>query len=91
MNARAVLAVVLLIPALQGCFTLSLWGAEETQFEDQNTGRVRDGIGWPLPAGSERKPDAVEIARRILLTPFTLVLDLVTLPIQVGLMDDEEP
>ena len=64
-------AGLVLLLALQSCFTTALW----------NDARERDG---------ERCHERMSIGGRLALTPLTLLLDLLTAPIQAWLEDDDD-
>ena len=69
--------VVLLALLLPGCFTSALWG---TDLDDDSS---------TTDATYERKED-LSIWTKILLTPFAILLDLLTSPFQETFADDDE-
>jgi hypothetical protein len=69
--------VVLLALLLPGCFTSALWGTD------------LDGDSSTTDATYERKQD-LSIWTKILLTPFAILLDALTSPVQEFLGDDDE-
>lgn len=85
-RAPALLALVL----LQGCFTAGVWGYELGSERDPTTGREETTVE------PQRDGEAVEsLWFRLFATPFALVLDCVTLPVQAFLFgwddDDDRP
>jgi uncharacterized protein YceK len=83
---RRALPLVALV-ALQGCFTAGVWGFELGSETDAVTGRESPTLE------AQRDGEVVEsLWFRLLATPFSLVLDCVTLPIQALLFgwDDED-
>lgn len=84
---RKFLCVGLVVFALisSGCFTTSLWGGDLLEVQDSRSHVSETRVGWELPAERSDGPSGAELAHRLLLTPFTLALDLVTLPLQAEL------
>lgn len=73
------LAATLLLPVLlSGCFTTALWGAGDDEAEAWSVAADGDD-GWG------------DILARLALTPFALVLDCLTSPVQACLDGDDEP
>jgi hypothetical protein len=88
MRRGSVAGVLLLLVALQGCFTAGVWGYGLDTEEDRSTGRT-ETVVEPLGEG-----EVVEsLWFRLLATPFALALDCPTLPVQAFLFgwDDEDP
>lgn len=85
-----VVVVAVLTVGIQGCFTVSLWGGDTVDVRDATTGKVETREGWELPLESGRGPDGAEIARRVILTPFALALDFVTIVAQAWLFGTDE-
>ena len=71
------LALVLVLP---GCFTMLLWGHD---ISDPGDGYVEAGASPDKVAG-------MPLPLRIFLTPFTVVLDICTLPFQLDIFFDDD-
>ena len=67
-----------------------VWGGDTVDVRDATTGKVETREGWELPLESGRGPDGAEIARRVILTPFALALDFVTIVAQAWLFGTDE-
>ncbi len=77
MNKLTIVVVAIISLGLPGCLTTTLWGGDLIETDDGDT-----RLGYELPRGSDSGPDGAEIARRVLLTPFALAVDCITLPVQ---------
>ncbi|MBZ0150997.1 MAG: hypothetical protein K8J09_05640 [Planctomycetes bacterium] len=81
------LAALLLATTLSSCFTGVIWGFFPQEDHDD------PDAGMPLTYERGTKWSWELVLGRILVTPFTLVLDCVTLPVQAvlfGWNDDDE-
>ena len=82
------LAAVLLLLVLPSCFTMSLWGFDVEEVENPDTGREETVMEYD----PETEWSWGLFGLRVLATPFSLVLDCVTAPVQAILYwnDDED-
>ena len=85
-----IVLVALLVVSLQGCFTTALWGGEMKERTNRDTGRVEQKPSFNLVDAVTDPPGLGVVAVRVLLTPFTLVLDCVTAPVQAVLYGWED-
>lgn len=79
-------AALALLPLFAGCFTTHVWGG--TMEDDDG-----DGVYDAAFDSDDHRGGELDLPSRFLLTPFTLLLDLCTMPIQAclyGWEDDED-
>jgi len=73
-------AAALLLPLLSACFTTTLWGGSLEDTDGDGAAEISLGSG--SGGGPNEGPN---LAMKLLLTPFTVIFDICTSPIQAFL------
>jgi hypothetical protein len=92
MKLASPLLTLALAASLSGCITTALWGGEVRREPDECIDEVEASFHFDVDDDDSPPLTFEDVGLRILLTPFTLILDCLSFPVQAwiyGWGDDD--